>query len=138
MSELVRFGVSMEKKLLHEFDRRICSRGYTNRSEALRDLVRDRLVELAWEGGTGEVVGTLTIVYDHEVRDLTDRLTDIQHKFHTSIIASTHAHLTHHTCLEVIILRGSPETIRKISDALLAAKGVRHGKLVSTTTGKEF
>ena len=138
MNELARFGVSMEKKLLHDFDRKICSRGYGNRSEAIRDLIRDRLVELAWEGGTGEVVGTLTIVYDHHVRDLTERLTDIQHKYHTSIIASTHVHLTHHTCLEVIILRGSAETIRKIADALLAAKGVQHGKLVSTTTGEEF
>jgi len=138
VNELARFGVSMEKKLLHDFDRRICSRGYGNRSEAIRDLIRDRLVELAWEGGTGDVVGTLTIVYDHHVRDLTDRLTDIQHKYHASIIASTHAHLTHHTCLEVIILRGSAQTIRKIADALLAAKGVRHGKLVSTTTAEEF
>ena len=138
MSELVRFGVSMEKKLLGDFDRRICSRGYGNRSEAIRDLVRDRLVELAWETGTADVVGTLTIVYDHEVHELADRLTDIQHEHHASIISSMHAHLTPHTCLEVIILRGKPNTIRSIADALLAAKGVRHGKLVSTTTGKEF
>ena len=138
MHELVRFGVSMEKKLLDEFDRRICSRGYDNRSEAIRDIVRDKLVELAWEAGSDEVVGTLTIVYDHEVHDLTDRLTDIQHKYHTSIISSTHAHLTKHTCLEVIILRGRPNTIRAIADSLLAAKGVRHGKLVTTTTGKGF
>ncbi|HUS57594.1 MAG TPA: nickel-responsive transcriptional regulator NikR [Planctomycetota bacterium] len=138
MSALVRFGVSMEKKLLDEFDGKICSRGYDNRSEAIRDIVRDKLVELAWESGASEVVGTLTIVYDHEVHELTDRLTDIQHKYHTSIVSSMHAHLTPHTCLEVIILRGRPSAIRTIADALLAAKGVRHGKLVTTTTGKEF
>jgi len=136
--ELVRFGVSMEKKLLDDFDRRICSRGYDNRSEAIRDIVRDRLVELAWQAGNADVVGTLTLVYDHEVHELSDRLTDIQHKYHTSIIASTHAHLTPHTCLEVIILRGRPDSIRMIADSLLTVKGVRHGKLVTTTTGKEF
>ena len=138
MHDLARFGVSMDKKLLKDFDERICSRGYDNRSEAIRDIIRDKLVELAWESGSGEVVGTLTIVYDHEVHELADRLTDIQHRFHTSIIASTHAHLTSHTCLEVIILRGKPGTIRTIADTLLAARGVRHGKLVTTTTGKDF
>ena len=138
MNQLVRFGVSMDKKLLDAFDRKICGRVYGSRSEAIRDLVRDRLVDLAWESGSSEVIGTLTIVYDHDVHDIADSLTDIQHEYHKSIICSTHAHLTAHTCLEVIILRGKPNDIRRIADALLAAKGVRHGKLVSTTTGKEF
>uniref|UniRef100_A0A7C4PLS0 Putative nickel-responsive regulator n=1 Tax=Anaerolinea thermolimosa TaxID=229919 RepID=A0A7C4PLS0_9CHLR len=138
MTELVRFGVSMTKKLLHDFDRKICGRGYGSRSEAIRDLVRDRLVELEWESGTKEVVGTLTLVYNHEVRELADRLTDLQHRYYRNIISTTHAHLTPHTCLEVVILRGRPDDIRRIADTLLAAKGVRHGKLVSTTTGEEF
>ncbi len=132
MPQIVRFGVAMEKDLLLKFDRLIAKKGYVNRSEALRDLVRDNLVEEEWKTGEKETVGTVTIVYSHHVRELADTLTELQHKFHQEVISCMHVHLDAHNCLEVLAVRGKPARIKNIADLLIATKGVKHGKLVMT------
>ena len=137
MSDLERFGISLPKDLLAKFDKVIAKKGYENRSEAIRDLMRDHLVEEAIEEGK-EVFGSVTIVFDHHVHDLADKLNHIQHDFFENIISSTHIHLDHHNCLEVLALKGKAERVKTISDKLISTKGVKHGKLVITTTGKEF
>ena len=137
MSELVRFGVSLEDNLLADFDRQIEEKGYASRSEAFRDLIRDFLVQADWSKLSGEQVATLTLVYNHEYREITDRLTDMQHDSHGLIVCATHVHLTAHTCLEAIVLRGPAAEICKIADRLIATRGVQHGKLTMTTLGRE-
>jgi len=136
MSELIRFGVSMEAELLDHFDHLITERGYKNRSEAIRDLIRNELVQEEWKKSDAEAVGTLTIIYNHHVRELTHVLTSVQHQYTKEIITTTHIHLDHDNCLEILALKGTTEKIRKIADQLIAMKGVKHGKLVMTTTGK--
>lgn len=136
MSKLVRFGISIEEKLLEEFDDHIATRGYQNRSEAIRDLIRACLVENRWEIGQDEMVGTITIVYDHEVRELTDKLVNWQHHHGHFIISTLHVHLDEHHCLEVIVLKGLAREIKMLADHLLGTKGVIHGKLTMTTTGE--
>ena len=138
MSKITRFGVAMDDELLKKFDRFISKKGYRNRSEAIRDLVRDNLVEQDWELGSKETVGTVTIVYSHAVHELTDILTELQHHYHSEIISCMHVHLDEHNCLEVLAVKGKPQRIKKIADALISTKGVKHGKLVMTTTGKEL
>ncbi|ULA64115.1 MAG: Putative nickel-responsive regulator [Nitrospira sp.] len=135
MDKLVRFGVSLDQRLLGDFDRHIQQRQYATRSEALRDLIRNQLVEEEW-GRNRETVGTITFVYDHHVRDLTSKLTDIQHDYHGKILSGMHVHLDHDHCLEVLVVKGKGSEIRKIADALVSVKGVKHGKLTMTTTGK--
>ncbi|MCP9440143.1 MAG: nickel-responsive transcriptional regulator NikR [Nitrospira sp.] len=134
---LVRFGVSLDRRLLDAFDRRIRVRGYTNRSEALRDLIRDDLVGQEWDHDQ-ETIGTITFVYNHHVRGLTSKLTDIQHDHHRQILSSMHVHLDHDHCLEVLVVKGTGSEIRKVADALVSVKGVKHGKLTMTTTGKHL
>ena len=136
MSELTRFGVSIENQLLEKFDQLIAERGYFNRSEAIRDLIRNELVQQQWEDSDAESVGTITIIFDHQVRELTESLTTIQHQFHDQIIAATHVHFDHFNCLEVVAVKGKTNTIRQIADKLISIRGVKHGKLVMTTTGK--
>jgi len=132
---LARFGVSIEPELLEKFDRLIAERGYKNRSEAIRDLIRERLVQQEWEKGIEETVGTVTIVYDHHVRELTTMLTELQHQHHNSILATLHIHLDTHHCLEVLAIRGKPDAIRQVAHRLISLRGVKHGKLVMTSTG---
>jgi CopG family nickel-responsive transcriptional regulator len=136
MEETERFGVSMNERLLKQFDKCIQRKGYQSRSEAIRDIVRDYLVASEWERGEGEVVGTVTIVYDHHTRELSRVLTDLQHDFHQSVICATHVHLDAHNCLEVIVVKGASEEVRAIADQLIGTRGVKHGKLVCTTTGR--
>ena len=135
-SGITRFGVSMDPELLLKFDRLINQKGYTNRSEAVRDLVRDHLVEKEWEEAKGEVVGTVTLVYSHHVHDLSDKLTDLQHHHVDAIISTTHIHLDEHNCLEVLILKGKSGEVKSVAERLISTKGVKHGKLVMTSTGK--
>ena len=137
MSELIRFGVSLEKNLLRDFDKLIKNKEYSNRSEAIRDLIRDSLVKEEWKKGE-EVAGAISIVYDHHKRELMDLLVDIQHGYQDMIIASQHAHLDHHNCLEVIIVRGKSDNIKGLADKLRAVKGVKHGSLTLTTLGREL
>jgi len=138
MDEIIRFGVSLTDNLLKKFDRLIERKGYTNRSEAIRDLIRDSLVQEEWNAGSEETLGTITLVYNHHTRVLADVLTHLQHRYYQSILSTTHIHLDEHNCLEVLIVRGKGEEIKKISDRLIGTKGVKHGKLSLTTTGKDL
>lgn len=135
MSNIVRFGVSIEERLLERFDELIAEKAYVNRSEALRDLIRASLVDEQWNVGEAEAVGTVTLVYDHHAHDLADKLTDHQHVHHHEIVSTLHVHLDSDHCLEVVVLRGVARDIRHIADELIGTKGVKHGKFVATTTG---
>ena len=138
MAKTVRFGVAIDDDLLWKFDRVIDRKGYENRSEAIRDLVRNLLVEEEWAGGEEETVGTITLVYDHHVHDLQDNLTDLQHSLHEAIVSTVHVHLDAHNCLEVLIVKGKSAEIKAAADRLIGTKGVKHGRLTMTTTGKDL
>jgi CopG family transcriptional regulator, nickel-responsive regulator len=138
MSDLSRIGVAIDTGLLEKFDRLISERGYTNRSEAFRDLIRDDLVRTNAESPDSQVIGTVTLVYDHHVRLLQEKLTAIQHDHHHAILSTLHVHLDHDNCLEVLVVRGRSEEVRKVADVLISTKGVKHGRLVITTTGAGF
>lgn len=135
MSGLVRFGVSLEDRLLDTFDQHIGRRGYTSRSEALRDLIRQELVRQEWEEDQ-EVAGAITFVYDHHHRGLSSRLTDLQHDHQDIIISSQHIHLDHHNCLEIVAVRGRASEVQALAHALRSVKGVRHGTLSMSSTGR--
>ena len=137
MSELVRFGVSLEKSLLDRFDDLIREKQYTNRSEALRDLIRRELVQREWQGGS-DVAGAITLIYDHHKRDILRMVTDTQHEFQQVIISTQHIHLDHHNCLEIVAARGKAGEVRKLADALRSIKGVRHATLSMSSTGREI
>jgi CopG family nickel-responsive transcriptional regulator len=136
-SRLTRFSVSIETDLLERFLRMAKKHGYANRSEAVRDVIRESLVREEW-AGKDEIVGTITIVYDHHKRELTGKLTKIQHKYHDAVLATTHIHLDHDNCMEMIAVKGTASTVQKLADALIGARGVMHGKLSATTTGKKL
>lgn len=132
MSEIERFGVSMPHDLLREFDRAIEDAGYANRSEAVRDIARDYLVQRQWQMPEGEVVGTITLVYDHHVPGVEQKLTEVQHDAEATVVCTTHVHLDHHNCVEVIVVRGAGEKIRRLADAMISLRGVKHGDLSCT------
>jgi CopG family nickel-responsive transcriptional regulator len=136
MSGLARFGVSLERDLLAEFDRLIEKKGYANRSEAIRDLLRERIVREQWEAGTENAVGTITLVYNHDTRDLDDKLNDLQHAHYRSIVSTLHVHLDPHHCLEVLVLRGKAAEIKSIADRLIGTRGVKHGTFSATAEGR--
>ena len=138
MSKLARIGVAIDEDLLERFDELIRRRGYPNRSEAFRDLIRDELVQESWKSPDSEVVGSLTLVYDHHVRMLSDKLLDLQHEYHDSILSTLHVHLDHDNCLEVMLIRGRSAAVHQIADALISTKGVKHGKLTISSTGRDF
>ncbi len=138
MSQLERFGVSMDGELLDKFDALIKQRQYGNRSEAIRDLVRKELVEEQWTDPDAEVMGAVTIVYHHDSSELSSRLTEIQHDVHHHIVCTTHVHIDHHHCMEVMILKGPSHTVQTIANTLISTKGVLHGHLVSTTSGRDI
>jgi CopG family nickel-responsive transcriptional regulator len=131
MSELVRFGVAIDGELLAKFDERLAARGYSNRSEAIRDLIRDDLVEAAADAG-GVVAGSLTLVYDHHARDLSEKLTEMQHALGEQVVSTLHVHLDHDHCLEVVVMRGPATALKGAAERILATKGVVHGKLTLT------
>ncbi|ABC77896.1 nickel-responsive transcriptional regulator NikR [Syntrophus aciditrophicus] len=135
MSDIVRFGVSLDNTLLKQFDRFIKDRNYTNRSEAIRDLIRQELLKKEWTEDQ-EVAGAITYIYDHHQRDLLNKIIDIQHDFHDVIKSTQHIHLDHDNCLEIVAVKGNPTTISKLSNALKAIKGVRHGSLSISGVGQ--
>lgn len=135
---VVRFSVSLPAPLARELDRMTEEKGYDNRSLAMADMIRAHLVEHRQQKGAGEIAGSITLVYDHHRHHLQDLLTDLQHDHSGVIIATMHAHLDHHNCLEVLAVRGKAEEIKKLADELIAAKGVKHGKLTITGTGKDL
>ena len=134
MSSVIRFGVSLEHDLLRSFDQSITQMGYANRSEAIRDLIRDHLIQKRIGKGDSEIIGVITLVYDHRTHRLGDLLADMQHKAKVTINASLHIHLDEHNCLEVIVVRGKTEKVHEVAGKLIATKGVQNGKLVTTTT----
>ncbi len=129
-----RFGISLPGELLEKFDKKIEEEMYSNRSEAIRDLIRESLVEDKWEDvADQEVVGTLTLVYNHEKRGISDKLTDLQHEDHANVISSMHVHLDKHHCMETLVLRGNAKKVKEVSDRLISTKGVKHGDIVRTS-----
>jgi CopG family nickel-responsive transcriptional regulator len=138
MSHLSRIGVAIDAALLKQFDQLIARRGYTNRSEAFRDLIRDQLIEKTAELPDSIVVGTVTLVYNHHVRQLSERLNEMQHQAYHNVLSTLHVHLDHDNCLEVLVLKGKASAVRKMADALISTKGVKHGRLIITTTGAEL
>ena len=130
--KITRFGVSIEPDLLKKFDKIIKKEGYTNRSEAIRDLIRKNLITEKNKNPNEEAIGTLTMIYDHHVGSLTDRLLDLQHDHTKEILVTTHVHIDHHNCLEVIVLKGKHGDIQKLADNIKALKGIKHGELVTT------
>ena len=133
MGILSRIGVAIDSDLLARFDAFIANQGYTNRSEAFRDLIRDRLVMATVDHPRAPVVGTVTLIYEHHSRLLPEKLMDLQHSFHNLVVCTTHAHLDHDSCLEVIILRGESKHVQKLADLLIGTKGVQHGRLVMSS-----
>jgi len=137
--ELIRFGVSIQDHLLERFDKLITEKGYANRSEAIRDLIRNSLVENELETRDEETVGTIAMVYDHHTRELSDKLTDHQHSHFKEIISSLHVHLDQHNCLEVVVAKGKNKKVKQLAQELIGTKGVKYGRLMSTpATGKNL
>ncbi len=130
MPQVVRFSVSLEEELLEKFDRYCTQEQFATRSEAVRQLLRERLTSQAWEANSEDAAGTLTLVYDHHRPQLRDRLTEVQHKHNDFVVATLHAHLTHDLCLEVIVLRGPAGTLHEIAAQLKGLKGIYRGELV--------
>lgn len=137
MSELFRFGVSLDKSLLEKFDNLIEKKSYSNRSEAFRDLIRNELVKKEWKEGDS-VAGAITLIYDHHKRELLSKITDIQHGFQRVIISTQHIHLDHDNCLEIIAVKGKAKELQQLADTLKSIKGVKHGTLSMSSTGKEI
>ncbi|MBL0160419.1 MAG: nickel-responsive transcriptional regulator NikR [Bryobacterales bacterium] len=135
---LERIGIAIDSGLLRRFDGLIQQRGYSNRSEAIRDLIRAELVSEAAQAPTNIVAATVTLLYDHHVRLLTEKLTALQHEFHGTVISTMHVHLDHQNCLEVLVLRGQSADVHRIANLMIAAKGVKHGRLVVAATEEQF
>ncbi|MCX7625719.1 MAG: nickel-responsive transcriptional regulator NikR [Candidatus Sumerlaeaceae bacterium] len=133
-----RYTVSMDARLLERFDKVIAKKGYANRSEAIRDLIRAMLVEEQWRDTSGKVAATVTLVYDHHNRQVGERLGDLQHHHTHLVVSATHVHLDNDNCLEVVILRGEAGRVRALADELIACKGVKHGRAVLTTEGSDI
>ena len=130
--KITRFGVSIEPELLKKFDKMIKKEGYTNRSEAIRDIIRKNLIIEKTQKPDTESIGTLTMIYDHHAGSLTDKLLDLQHDHTKEILVTTHVHIDHHNCLEVIVLKGKVGKIQKLADNIKSLKGIKHGELVIT------
>ena len=138
MSKVIRFGVSLDSDLLKKFDDIIKSKGYKNRSEAIRDLIREELVSKEWGDKNKETVGVFSLVYDHHQNELSHVLNNIQHDSLDIVRSSTHVHIDHHNCLEVIILKGKSSEIKKLTDELASTRGIKHGKLIMPSTGSDL
>jgi CopG family nickel-responsive transcriptional regulator len=138
MADLERIGIAIPGDLLKKFDKLIEQRGYANRSEAVRDLVRKELVDDLAASPTAEVCGTVTLIYDHHARLLLDKLTNIQHEYHNAIMSTVHVHLDHDNCLEVILVRGKSTLVQKLANSLIATKGVKHGRFILTASARDL
>ena len=132
---LKRFGMSLKEDLLNKFDLLLAEEGYASRSEAIRDLIRDALVRREWINEETEIAGVTILVYNHHEHELAQKLTDVQHLDHGMIIASLHAHLDEHNCLEAVVLKGKAREVKRMADSLVSTRGVKHGQFVATTTG---
>jgi len=137
MSELIRLSISLEKPLCGKLDKMVKMSGYSNRSEYIRDLIRDRMVSDQWEKSE-EVLGTITLIYNHHQRELSEKITDIQHNYHDQVLASTHVHLSHEICAEMIMVKGIAEDISRLADILRQQRGVLHSGLTMSSSGQEL
>jgi len=137
---LERIGISLDDDLLRQFDRLIAHKGYVNRSEAIRDLIRDSLVQREWAESTGrdEKVAVVTLVYDHDSASLAQKLAHIQHENHRAVVSALHVHLDPHNCLEVLVLRGRARDVVTMGDGLVSTKGVKYGRVIPATTGQDL
>ena len=138
MADLERIGIAIGEGLLGEFDKLIARRGYSSRSEAVRDLIRKEMVDEISGSPNAEVYGTVTLVYDHHTRLLPEKLTELQHQYHDAIMSSVHVHLDHDNCLEVILVRGKSTLVQNLAHGLIATKGVKHGRFMLTTSGRDL
>ncbi len=138
MNNVIRFGVSIDEKLLTRFDSLITEKGYVNRSEAIRDLIRDMLVAEEISDQESDVMGTLIMIYSHDVKEISDTLNDIQHHYYKNIVSTLHVHIDEHNCIEILLIKGKAKTVQSIADHLLSTKNVKHGKLTLTSTGKHL
>ncbi|MFP4332590.1 MAG: nickel-responsive transcriptional regulator NikR [Campylobacterales bacterium] len=129
MDKTIRFCVSLQETLLEELDTKVTNRGYSSRSELVRDLIREKLVDDSWSGGKEEVVGVLTLIYDHHQRELSQKMIELQHQKYLNILCNTHIHIDHHNCLETIIIKGDAQTIENLSIQIGGLKGVKFSKL---------
>ena len=136
MTKLARVSVSLNEDLLKKFDRQVREEHYPTRSKAIADLISESLVRTEWAGGK-TVAGAIILVYDHHKRDLTNKLTHVQHDFHDLIVSTQHIHLDHHNCLEIVVVKGRPREVQDLARRLKSTKGVKHGSLAMATTGKE-
>jgi CopG family nickel-responsive transcriptional regulator len=137
MPGLSRFGICLERELLKALDRFVREGGFSNRSQGIRSLIREKLVQKEWLAGK-EIAGAITLVYDHTKRELVRKLTSIQHNFHDIVISSQHVHLDHSNCLEIVVVKGKPKKVARLLSALKSTKGIKHTGLTMTTTGKEM
>ena len=135
---VARITISLPSDLLRQLDEVFERKRYTNRSLAMADMIRNHLVEDRWKFGDEEIAGTITLVYDHHKQHVQEVLTDIQHDHHDAIVSTLHVHLDHNNCLEVLVVRGKARVVQEIADELIGAKGIKHGKLTVTTTGKDL
>jgi CopG family nickel-responsive transcriptional regulator len=133
-----RIGISLDRKLLRQFDRLMAAKGYSNRSEAVRDLVRDKLLEQQWAAPAGEAVATVLLVYEHDTMELSQKLTGLEHEDFHRIVASMHVHMDHDNCLEILVLRGPGREIQKLGERLISLRGVKHGRFIPGTLGKNI
>ena len=136
MADIKRFGVSLPSELLDEFDTMIEDMGYDNRSKAIADLIRDRMVEKDWDSGKGDVIGIISMIYDHHTSDTVTKLLELQHSVHIGMYSTMHVHLDHDNCLEILALKGSSTTIRELADHIKSVRGVKHSGLVMTSNVK--
>lgn len=136
MADIKRFGVSLPSELLEEFDTMIEDMGYDNRSKAIADLIRDRMVEKDWDSDKGEVIGIVTMIYDHHTSDTVSKLLELQHSVHIGMYSTMHVHLDHDNCLEILALKGSPAVVREFADRIKSVRGVKHTGLVMTSNVK--
>ena len=134
---LKRFTISLDEKLLEQFDTAITRRKYVNRSEAIRDLIRSAFIEEEWQADK-DVVGVISVVYDHHHPKLQEKVTEIQHEYHHQIVSATHIHMDHHNCLEVVIVKGKAGSVNELADRLRSLRGVRNCKMAMSTTGKDL
>jgi CopG family nickel-responsive transcriptional regulator len=134
---LKRFTISLDEKLLEQFDTAITRRKYVNRSEAIRDLIRSAFIEEEWQADK-DVIGVISMVYDHHQSKLQEKVTEIQHEYHDQIVSATHIHMDHHNCLEVVIVKGKAGSINELADRIRSLRGVRNCKMAMSTTGKDL
>jgi CopG family transcriptional regulator, nickel-responsive regulator len=138
MAELTRLSFSIENNLFNKLEKMVFDKGYKNRSEFIRDMIRDQIVTEEWSDNQKEVVGTLTLIFDHHQRELSNKLTELQHAHHKVVLASTHVHLTKEICAEMIMVKGSPKEVKHLSDTLKQQRGVLHSGLIMGSTGNKL